>query len=116
MKGRLRDGMDVGGGRTTFGDFVERAWWPNVEAKVARDQLKPSTAAWYRMIIDAYLLPVLGNAPLRAIRPEELRRLYRQLANVRHLSSKSLKNAHGVLSNVLFGTARSFVLSDRAFG
>jgi len=101
MKGRVREGMDVGAGRTKFSDFVERAWWPNVEAKVARDQLKASTAASYRMIIDVYLLPVLGSAPLRTIRPEDVRCLYRDLVRARHLSPKSLKNAHGVLSNVL---------------
>jgi len=101
MKGRVRQGVDVGGGRAKFAEFVGRAWWPNVEAKVARGQLKPTTAASYRMILDVYLLPSLGSASLRTIRPEDIRRVYRDLAHTRHLSSKSLKNAHGVLSNVL---------------
>ena len=27
MKGRVRQGIDVDGGRTKFAEFVERAWW-----------------------------------------------------------------------------------------
>ena len=58
-------------GRETFADYAHR-WLDERE-------LKPRTRSEYRRILDAALLPVFGNTPLKDIHPDAVRAWYRSL-------------------------------------
>lgn len=61
---------EAGGGRTTLRDYLNE--W--LELKVIA--LSPTTAAWYRFVIDKHIVPGLGHIPVVELRPQHVQRLY----------------------------------------
>ncbi len=62
------------GSSMTLGDYLLGQWLPAREATVAR-----STHARDGKAIEHYLLPHLGDTPLRRLRAENIRSLYQRL-------------------------------------
>jgi integrase len=101
MKGNADNGVKLERGSVTFSEFVRAVWWPAVEAKVTLGKLKQTTAAAYRIQLDTHITPNLGERKLRDIEPRHLRKLHADLKKSRGLSTKSLRNLHVLISNIL---------------
>ncbi len=63
--------------------------------------IKRSTTANYRSIIDNHIIPDLGDYPLSKLKPPVIQRFYNQLREEKKLSPKYIKNIHGVLHSAL---------------
>jgi integrase len=86
----LLDAVDAGttdGRSATFGELCE-AWLANAAARLA-----PNTVAETRRILDRWLLPELGDRPLRRLRAEHLDSLYRRLLTGDTATGKALSPA-----------------------
>jgi integrase len=84
----------------TFGELCE-AW-----LAAARSHLASNTVVETRRILDAVLLPALGDLPLAALRPEHLDDLYARLLrgggrDGRPLAGGSVRRVHGVARRAL---------------
>ncbi|MCZ7537137.1 MAG: site-specific integrase [Acidimicrobiia bacterium] len=89
------------GSSMTVGDYLLGQWLPAREATVAR-----STHARDGKAIEHYLLPHLGDTPLRRLRPEHIRSLYQHLliAGSRRggpLAAKTIANLHQLIRSAL---------------
>lgn len=89
------------GSSMTLGDYLLGQWLPAREATVAR-----STHARDGKAIEHYLLPHLGDTPLRRLRPEHIRSLYQHLliAGSRRggpLAAKTIANLHQLIRSAL---------------
>lgn len=103
--GDLDGGSYVKPQRQTFGEYVE-LWLQGVRLEV-----RPSTAKSYERNLRLHALPALGERPLQAIRPGELRALYAQLLvdgkldgqrqSVGGLSRRSVAYLHTIIGSVL---------------
>jgi integrase len=99
--GERRRRQHRAGSSTTLGDYLLGQWLPTKEATLA-----PSTHARYVTAVEHYVLPHLGDTPLRRLRPEHLESLYRRLLVVGSrrggpLGAKTVKNLHQVLHAAL---------------
>lgn len=89
------------GSSMTLGDFLLGHWLPEREGTVGR-----ATHARDVKAIEHYLVPHLGDTPLRKLRPEHIRSLYQRLliAGGRRggpLSAKTVTNLHRLLHPAL---------------
>jgi hypothetical protein len=100
MKAAADRGAALKRSALTVGEFVRGVWLPLSDAKVARGQIKTTTAGHYRILVDKYVLPALETVRLRNLKPAHLRTLYANLTS-RGLSSKSVRNLHVLISNAL---------------
>ena len=76
---------------TTFGRFLTEVWLP-----CRRAQLRPTTTRRYGWIIDNYIIPRLGDIPLRSLRAEHLDALYL------HLSDRGGRDGHALAPKTVY--------------
>lgn len=89
------------GSSTTLSDYLLGTWLPAKEATLAH-----STHARHRTAIEHYLLPHLGDTPLRRLRAEHFQSLYQRLAITGSrrggpLAAKTIHNLHQVIRSAL---------------
>lgn len=72
--------------------------WLEIWHKDYLSDVKLSTRANYRSIIDNHIDPVLGNYPLSKLKAPVIQNFYNQLHDEKGLSPKYIKNIHGVAS------------------
>jgi integrase len=100
----------------TVSEFLKQVWLPLVDAKVARGQMKSTTAAHYRIVVDKYVEPAIGSTRLRDLKPTHLRKLYADLT-ARGLAAKTVRNVHVLISNALaLAAADGYVTRNAAKG
>ncbi len=75
--------------------------WLEIWHKDYLSDVKLSTRANYRSIIDNHIDPVLGNYPLSKLKAPVIQNFYNQLHDEKGLSPKYIKNIHGVLHSAL---------------
>ncbi len=85
----------------TLGRYLNEQWLPFRKA-----QLRPTTFRRYSWIVDNYIIPTLGDVPIRRLRAEHLDRLYLDLltSGNRHgepLAPKTVYDVHVVLRSCL---------------
>ena len=103
------------GSSMTLGDFLLGQWLPAREATVAR-----STFARDAKAIEHYLLPHLGDTPLRRLRAEHIRALCQRLLITGSrrggpLAAKTIANLHQLLRSALGAAVdRGLLLSNPA--
>jgi integrase len=94
--------------RQPFAAYFDQRWLPAQE-----HQLKPSTIANYRVLMDAYVLPSLGSVPLRDVTSNHLEGLYTRLRTEGRrqgaggLSESSVHKVHLAISKILGDAAES---------
>lgn len=105
---RRNDGQHTPHGKATVGEYLTEKWLPLQQA-----QLRPSTFDSYRRNIELHVLPVLGRVPLHKLTPEDLDSLYARLLTKGRrdggeggLSTKTVRNIHGVLHKALSDALR----------
>jgi integrase len=105
MGSRLDAERDVpppkAGGPITVGAFLTDTWMPR-----KRRQVRETTAYRYSWFIDRYIVPALGEIPLRRLRLDHLEAFYAQLANSggRHgtgLAPKTVREVHMIIRAAL---------------
>jgi integrase len=84
--------VDPRAGQVTVGAWAER--WLNVQI-----QLKPTTRARYRSILDVHVTPRWGTVELAKVRHSEVQKWIAELASER--SAATVRKVHRVLSQVL---------------
>jgi integrase len=89
------------GSSLTLAEYLLGQWLPAKEATVA-----PSTHARYVTSVEHYLLPHLGDTPLRRLRTDHLETLYRRLGITGSrrggpLSAKTIANLHQIVRSSL---------------
>lgn len=94
-------------GKLTLGTYLTGEWLPSRE----NADVSVNTRDVERLIVDAWILPHIGEVPLQKLSPRDLDRLYRILRERggrggRPLRGKSVRNAHGVLSKALGDAVR----------
>ncbi len=75
--------------------------WLDIWYKDYLSDIKHSTTANYRSVIDNHIIPGLGDYPLSKLKPPVIQRFYNQLREEKKLSPKYIKNIHGVLHSAL---------------
>ncbi len=63
------------GGPLTVGDFLTEQWMPR-----KRRQVRATTAYRYAWFVDRYIVPAIGDIPLRRLRFDHLETFYGELA------------------------------------
>lgn len=115
MQGAVEAGVNLTARTVTFAEFVELAWLPMIDAKLARGEIKAGTAGHYRMTLRS-ILPAIGERKLRDLQPGHLRKFYGDLT-ARGLAPKSVRNIHTCVSNILgLALADGYVLRNVAKG
>jgi integrase len=89
------------GSSLTLAEYLLGRWLPAKESTLA-----PSTHARYVTSVEHYLLPHLGDTPLRRLRTEHLETLYRRLLivgsrNGGPLAAKTVMNLHQIIRSSL---------------
>ena len=85
--------------RVIYGQ-VAAEWLVDQEARVAADDLAPSTLEGYRDELTRHILPMLGDRQVLSIAPEDLVRWHRDMQR-RGLSTWSIRHAWAPLRLVL---------------
>ncbi len=85
------------GSSLTVAEYLLGQWLPAKEATLA-----PTTHARYTTSVEHYLLPHLGDTPLRRLRAEDIEALYRRLLIVGSrrggpLAAKTITNLHQII-------------------
>jgi integrase len=85
------------GSSLTVAEYLLGQWLPAKEATLA-----PTTHARYTTSVEHYLLPHLGDTPLRRLRTEDIEALYRRLLIVGSrrggpLAAKTITNLHQII-------------------
>lgn len=73
-----------------------RQWLETWLAEYTGD-VKESTRTSYRQHINNHIIPALGAVKLAALTPDQCQKFYNRLTREKGLSSKTVKNVHGVL-------------------
>ena len=63
--------------------------------------VKPLTYAAYKSQCDNHIKPTIGKLKLMALNATEIQKMYNELSRTKGLSSKTIKNTHGVLHKAL---------------
>ena len=82
--------------KQTLGEWLDM--W--LETYVA-GSVKPYTEDSYRAVCENHIKPLLGNIKLAALSAPQIQQLYNKLVREKGLSSKTVKNVHGVLHRAL---------------
>lgn len=90
LKRRIDDGVALDGGSLKLGEFLDR-WLES-----ATPNLKYKTREGYSQVIRDHIRPVLGNTPLKALRPDAVAGLLTGLTK-KGLSPRSVQNVRAVL-------------------
>ncbi len=102
----LDDGSRVAPNKDTVGAFLA-SWVPAVRATV-----RPTTAQLYETLVNAYVIPALGDVKLTELSPEHLNAFYASLRESgsrqsgRGLAPKTIRNIHGVVFRALRDAVR----------
>lgn len=105
------------GSSLTVAEYVLGQWLPAKEATLA-----PTTHARYVTSVEHYLLPHLGDTPLRRLRTEHVEALYRRLLIVGSrrggpLAAKTITNLHQIIrSSLNDAVGRGLLTSNPAEG
>lgn len=105
------------GSSLTLGEYLLGQWLPAKEATLA-----PSTHARYVTSVEHYLLPHLGNTPLRRLQTEHFEALYRRLLLTGSrrggpLAAKTIANLHQIVrSSLNDAVERGLLTSNPANG
>lgn len=86
--------MAAGDTELTLAQVVEE-WW------AAKPRLSPSAALNYRQNLDSHILPLLGERPVREIRPRLVAGFMRHLDEKNQLSPATIRKVRTVLSSVM---------------
>jgi integrase len=91
----------VRGGALRLADFLQSTWLPS-----KRRQVRSTTAYRYAWFVDRYVIPAIGDIPLRRLRADHLDGLYEQLATTggQHgegLAPKTILEVHMILRAAL---------------
>jgi integrase len=89
------------GGPTTVSQFLRQTWLPQ-----KRRQVRPTTAYRYAWFVDRYIIPAVGDIPLRRLRVDHLDALYAELAasggrNGTGLAPKTVLEVHMIIRAAL---------------
>jgi integrase len=95
--------VDPISGKTTFRDYVEKAWWPS-------RHLEASTRAGYRSYLDKHFLPFFGEYPMAEILPSTVQSWVTQAAGS-GLSSRSVVKYHVMLHSVFKRAVRDRIIA-----
>lgn len=105
MAGRLDAERDVPppkvGGPITVGEFLTETWLPR-----KRRQVRATTAYRYAWFVDRYIIPTLGDVPLRRLRLDHLENFYAALAATggrsgEGLAPKTVREVHMIIRAAL---------------
>lgn len=105
------------GSSLTVAEYILGQWLPAKEATLA-----PTTHARYVTSVEHYLLPHLGDTPLRRLRTEHLEALYRRLLITGSrrgwpLAAKTVTNLHQIIrSSLNDAVGRGLLASNPAQG
>ncbi len=105
--GKVYGGTYVDPSRQTFGAFLADDWLPAV-----RVTLKASTAKLYDTLVDAYVVPSLGQVKLQRLTASDLNRFYAEMLEDGKrrgdggLSPTSVRNVHRVIHRALRDAVR----------
>src|ERR1019366_7490420 len=94
---RKQEWTDPSDGETTFREFAEGG----LEARL---DLRPNTRSLYRILLDKWLLPHVGDTPIGTMTRETWKRWYLKVSASKPGSlqpGKAYKLAHGILSSAV---------------
>jgi integrase len=95
-------------GNIKLSDLVAE-WW------ASKPRLAPTTRANYRGNLDKHILPLLGDKPVREIRPRLVAAFLRRLQEETGMRAATARKVRSVLSAVLsYGVAMEYVESNAA--
>lgn len=110
---KVRSGKYLNSEKMTFKAFTE-VWMSDY----AEQSLEASTRQLYTHLLDAHIIPVIGNLKLSKIQPNQLNKLYKELATKRKdgkeggYSSKTIKHIHNLISAVYSAAVKWNVVLD----
>ncbi len=89
------------GGPMTLGEFLTEQWIPR-----KRRQVRATTAYRYAWFVDRYIVPAIGDIPLRRLRFDHLETFYGELANTggqhnQGLAPKTILEVHMIVRAAL---------------
>ena len=96
MQVDVDEGTYIEPSKQTLGEWLDM--W--LETYVA-GSVKPYTEDSYRAVCENHIKPLLGNIKLAALSAPQIQQLYNKLVREKGLSSKTVKNVHGVLHRAL---------------
>ena len=96
MRVDVDEGTYIEPSKQTLGEWLDM--W--LETYVA-GSVKPYTEDSYRAVCENHIKPLLGNIKLAALSAPQIQQLYNKLVREKGLSSKTVKNVHGVLHRAL---------------
>jgi len=105
------------GGPITVGEFLRDVWLPQ-----KRRQVRATTAYRYAWFVEQYIIPAVGDVPLRQLRGEHLDHLYESLATRGGrggdgLAPKTIQEVHMILRAALnLAVERELVIRNVAHG
>jgi len=103
----IRTGTFVEASKRTMGSFLRDEWLPAMQLNV-----RPTTWATYKGLLDAYVIPTLGAIELQQLTPGHLSVLYRELlaSGRRHRpggrAAKTVRNVHVLIHRALKDAVR----------
>jgi integrase len=97
--------------RGTLGEHLAD-WLADIESAARRGGRKPTTAAFYRSIVNGYLVPQLGHVALAKLTPADIVRAWARLEQAggrkgRGLSATTVRHCHGALAKALTAAVRA---------
>lgn len=95
--------VDPISGKTSFKDYVEKAWWPS-------RHLEASTKAAYRSYLDKHFIPYFGDHPMAEILPSMVQSWVTQAA-ASNLSSRSVVKYHVMLHGIFKRAVRDRIIA-----
>lgn len=110
---KVHSGKYLNGEKLTFKAFID-IWLTDY----AEQHLEASTRQLYKHLLDVHIIPVIGNMKLAKIQPNQLNKLYRELATARKdgksggYAPKTIKHVHNLISAVYTAAVRWNVVLD----
>lgn len=97
--GRVESGVDVEPSKLTVSLYLEDVWLPAL-------RVRPTTASYYMLAVDRYIVPRIGGVPLQKLTSPMLNGLYAELErsgrrNGKGLSPRSVRHVHAILRRAL---------------
>ena len=77
--GKLGRGDYVAPTKLTFADYLRDKWLPHLTSQVNAGNLRPTTAGFYRQLVEAHVLPGVGGVRLPSVDAPLLNRFYGEL-------------------------------------
>ncbi|MCL2494926.1 MAG: site-specific integrase, partial [Oscillospiraceae bacterium] len=77
------------------------AQWLDVWTAEYLGGVKPNTKYDYERVLENYITPALGAVKLQKLNPHNVQQCYNDMQRIKGLSSKTIKNTHGVFHSAL---------------